>query len=50
MKNRNVKVYGMTGYKYRETSTIMLKGNWLMEAGFNVGDFITVKYDVAKEV
>lgn len=43
MKNRSVKVYGMSGYKYRSTPTIMLKGNWLSEAGFNIGDFISVK-------
>ena len=25
-KSRNMKVYGMSGYKYRATPTIMLKG------------------------
>lgn len=25
-KKRSVKVYGMSGYKYQQTSTIMLKG------------------------
>ena len=30
-KNRSVKVYGMSGYKYQSTPTIMLKGNWLKE-------------------
>ena len=29
-KSRNMKVYhGMSGYKYRATPTIMLKGQWL---------------------
>ena len=26
VKKRSVKVYGQSGYKYRETPTIMLKG------------------------
>ena len=30
-KKRSVKVYGQSGYKYRETPTIMLKGMWLKE-------------------
>ena len=34
-KKRSVKVYGQSGYKYRETPTIMLKGMWLKEAGFD---------------
>jgi len=33
-KKRSIKVYGQSGYKYRETPTIMLKGQWLKEAGF----------------
>lgn len=41
-KKRSVKVYGQSSYKYRETSTIMLKGLWLKEAGFDVGDYISV--------
>ena len=36
-KKRSIKVYGQSGYKYRETPTIMLKGKWLKEAGFDVG-------------
>lgn len=31
-KKRSIKVYGQSGYKYRETSTIILKGMWLKEA------------------
>ena len=37
-KNRSVKVYGMSGYKYQSTPTIMLKGTWLKELGFDIGD------------
>lgn len=41
-KFRNMKVYEQSGYNYKSTPTIMLKGQWLKEAGFNVGDSITV--------
>ncbi len=41
-KKRSVKVYGQSGYKYRETPTIMLKGLWLKDAGFDIGDYISV--------
>ena len=41
-KKRSIKVYGQSGYKYQETPTIMLKGMWLKELGFNIGDYISV--------
>ena len=41
-KKRSVKVYGQSGYKYRETPTIMLKGQWLKDAGYDIGDYIFV--------
>lgn len=41
-KNRSIKVYGQSGYKYQETPTIMLKGMWLKELGFDIGDYISV--------
>lgn len=47
-KKRSVKVYGQSGYKYRETPTIMLKGLWLMEAGFDIGDYISVTCEDGK--
>jgi antitoxin component of MazEF toxin-antitoxin module len=47
-KKRSVKVYGQSGYKYRETPTIMLKGMWLKEAGFNIGDYISVTCEDGK--
>lgn len=31
-KKRSIKVYEQSGYKYRETLTITLKGLWLKEA------------------
>lgn len=47
-KKRSVKVYGQSGYKYRETPMIMLKGLWLKEAGFDVGDYISVTCEDGK--
>ena len=47
-KKRSIKVYGQSGYKYRETPTIMLKGMWLKEAGFDVGDYISVTCEDGK--
>ena len=41
-KKRSIKVYGQSGYKYQETPTIMLKGMWLKELGFEIGDYISV--------
>ena len=41
-KKRSVKVYGQSGYKYKETPTIMLKGMWLKDAGFDIGYYISV--------
>ena len=32
-KKRSIKVYGMSGYKYQSTPTILLKGNWLRDLG-----------------
>jgi len=47
-KKRSVKVYGQSGYKCRETPTIMLKGLWLKEAGFDIGDYISVTCEDGK--
>lgn len=49
-KKRSIKVYGQSGYKYRETPTIMLKGMWLKKAGFDVGDYISVTCEDGKIV
>ena len=45
---RTVKIYGMSGYKYHATPTIMLKGKWLEELGFEIGDYITVSCEDGK--
>ena len=47
-KKRSVKVYGQSGYKYRGTPTIMLKGLWLKEAGLDIGDYISVTCEDGK--
>ena len=41
-KKRSIKVYGQSGYKYQETPTIVLKGKWLEELGFKIGDYISI--------
>ena len=41
-KKRSIKVCGQSGYKYQETPTIMLKGMWLKELGFDIGDYVAV--------
>ena len=48
LKNRSLKVVAQSGYKYRETPTITLKGNWLMDAGFQIGDYISVMCEDGK--
>ena len=44
-KTRKLKVYGQSGYKYQDTPTIMLKGKWLEEAGFDIGQSISAKVE-----
>lgn len=41
-KTRKLKVYGQSGYKYQDTPTIVLKGKWLTDAGFNIGSDLMV--------
>lgn len=47
-KNRSLKVLSQSGYKYRETPTIQLKGLWLKELGFNIGDYISISCENGK--
>jgi antitoxin component of MazEF toxin-antitoxin module len=49
-KNRSVKVYGQSGSNYKTVPTIVLKGMWLEELGFEIGDFISVKCEDGKLV
>ena len=48
MKTRNLKVYEQSGYRYKATPAIMLKGQWLKKAGFEIGDYITVTVEDGK--
>ena len=36
-KFRKMKVYNVSGYNYKDTPTIILKGDWLKETGFDIG-------------
>ena len=38
-KNRSIKVVSQSGYNYKATPTITLKGQWLKELGFDIGDW-----------
>ena len=49
-KNRTLKVYEQSGYKYRTIPTIMLKGQWLAELDFQIGDNISVSCEEGKLV
>ncbi len=39
-KNRSIKVVSQNDYNYRVTPTIKLKGQWLKELGFDIGDYV----------
>lgn len=47
-KFRNMKVCEQSGYKYKTTPAIVLKGQWLKDAGFDIGDSITVTCEDGK--
>lgn len=47
-KTRKLKVYGQSGYKYCDTPTIILKGKWLQDAGFGIGDGVIIELDKEK--
>ena len=40
---RSMKVCGQSGYKYETVPAITLKGKWLEEMGFHLGDYVRVK-------
>lgn len=50
MMTRSMKIYGMSGYKYHQTPTIMLKGKWLESLGFQIGDYVSVSCEDGKIV
>lgn len=47
-KNRTLKVYASSGYRYQPTPTIILKGLWLEQFGFAVGDGLNVSCEDGK--
>lgn len=47
-KNRSMKVYGMSTYKYQQAPTIMLKGKWLEQFNFHIGDYVSVSCEDGK--
>ncbi len=47
-KIRNMKFCEQSGYRYKSTPTIMLKGQWLNELGFGYETPICVEYSGGK--
>ncbi len=45
---RELTVTDQSGYHYKSTPTIMLKGQWLKEWGFEIGDKVGVKCEEGK--
>lgn len=45
---RPMKVYETSGYHYKPTPTIIMKGQWLEQFGFTVGEKIDVKCEEGK--
>lgn len=44
-KYREMKVYEASGYQYKRTPSIVLKGKWLSELGFDIGEEILETWD-----
>lgn len=47
-KFRKMKVYSSSGYNYKNTPSIILKGDWLKESGFDIGGLIQVECENGK--
>lgn len=47
-RNRSMKVHSQSGRNYKATPTIILKGQWLQEMGFEIGDYISVNCENGK--
>lgn len=47
-ESRTMKVCEQSGYNYKSTPTIMLKGQWLKECGFDIGTKIVVQCENGK--
>ena len=46
--NRPMKVYETSGYHYKPTQTIIMKGQWLEQFGFGAGEKIDVQCENGK--
>ena len=44
------KVVSQSGYNYKATPTITLKGQWLKELGFDIGDYVSITCENGKIV
>ena len=49
-KVRNIKVISQSGRNYKPTLTVILKGQWMNEMGFEIGDQIKVECEQGKLV
>lgn len=49
-KKRSIKVISQSGHNYKATPTIMLKGQWLKELGFDIGDYVSITCENGKLV
>ena len=49
-KNRSIKVVSQSGYNYKATPTITLKGQWLKKLGFDIGDYVSISCENGKLV
>ncbi len=49
-KNRSIKVVSQSGYNYKATPTITLKGQWIKELGFDIRDYASVSCENGKLV
>ena len=47
---RNMKVLEQSGYKYKPTPAIMLKGKWLAEFGFDIATPVQVQCEEGRLV
>ena len=47
-RNRPMKVYETSGYQYKPTPTIIMKGQWLEQFGFGTGEKINVLCEEGK--
>lgn len=48
--NRPLEVYETSGYQYKPTLTIIMKGQWLEQFGFGVGEKINVRCEAGKVI